>query len=144
MFCKYAILPGEYENNLRGGGTQRIMRIRILSLFLFSPNIIILSYKIHEPVFECILYSLRNHRCVRGANRTLRRKYCHPYSAHGQKGTKKTEKDVKPEVCRSILGDELLFATPAEQEWRENLFVTYSIRFSKKRRDVRKRFFYFA
>jgi len=78
---------------------------------------------------------------VRAVNRTLRRKYCHPYSAHGQKGNKKTGKDVKPEVCRSILGDELLFATPAEQEWRENLFVTYSIRFSRKRRNVRKWFF---
>ena len=86
-------------------------------------------------------YLFRNHRCVRAVNRTLRRKYCHPYSAHGQRGNKKTGKDVKPEVCRSILGDELLFATPAEQEWRENLFVTYSIRFSRKRRNVRKWFF---
>ena len=81
---------------------------------------------------------------MRAVNRTLRRKYCHPYSAHGQKGNKKTGKDVKPEVCRSILGDELLFATPAEQDWRENLFVTYSIRFSRKRRNVRKCFFHFA
>lgn len=48
---------------------------------------------------------------------------------------------MKPEVCRSILGDELLFATPAEQEWRENLFVTYSVRFWRKRRNVRKWFF---
>lgn len=27
------------------------------------------------------------------------------------------------------MGNERLFATPAEQEWRENLFVTYTIRF---------------
>lgn len=35
---------------------------------------------------------------------------------------------MRTEVCRSIVGDDLLFATPAEQEWRENLFVTYTIR----------------
>ena len=75
-----------------------------------------------------IIFKSHFYSCVeaeRPANPVLARAICHPYSASAQKPD---EKEVKPDVCRSILGDELLFATPAEQEWRENLFVTYTIR----------------
>ena len=56
----------------------------------------------------------------------MRRAFCHPYNKRAQKlqGI-----DATPQVCQSIVGGEtLLYATPRQQEWGENLFVTYSIR----------------
>lgn len=64
-------------------------------------------------------------RAERPTKRAERRAKCHHYSAHAKMPH---EKYAKPEVCRLILGNDLLFATPAEQKSYETQFVTYTIR----------------